>query len=183
MSSTRKTIRQNIAAVLMGNTAALANVFASRTRKISAASLPAILVYTKQETAEIFNVSPRELKRVLTVGIEIVARTDDGLDDELDDIAAQVERIMSENQTLGDVASEIQYTGADIALTADGDNQHGGCTLAYDVTYYTLDVSEGVAGDGVPAANVLHPFETANIEYKVPPSADVSATDSVSLPQ
>lgn len=185
MSSARKAIRHAIAAVLLNNTAAGAHVYASRTRKIPASSLPAILIYTREESAEIYNASPRELKRVLSVGIEIAARADDDLDDALDDIAQQVERIMSENQTLSDTASDVLLTRTDIALTSEGDNQHGSAILAYDVTYYTLDVSEGVEGPGVPQENVLTPFARGGTEWRPNgATADSPETkDLINLPQ
>ncbi|WVR18334.1 hypothetical protein y223_00054 [Bordetella phage PY223] len=181
MSATRKAIRNAIAAVLMNNTNAGGSVFASRTRKIPASALPAILVYTRQETAEVFNESPRELERTLTVAIEVVARADDDLDDVLDDIGAQIERIISENQTPGG-ASDILYTGAEITLTDEGNNQHGGCVMTYDATYYTLDVSEGVEGPGVPDANVLRPFETAGVEWR-PNGATADSPEAKDLTQ
>jgi hypothetical protein len=189
--SARKDIRQKIGEVLRGNTTAGANVFVSRTRKISAASLPAILVYTRQEAAEEFNTAPRELKRTLSVGIEIVARADDDLDDTLDDLAEEVERILSENQLLADDdgsnerCSDVAYKGAEISLTADGDNQHGACVLSYDVTYHTLDVSEGVEGAGVPSYVVLREMNTAGFAIKAPPFADGQpvASGTIDLPQ
>lgn len=186
MSTTRKNIRHAIGSALLNNIADVgANVFVSRTRKVPESSLPAILVYTRQETAEEFNTSPRELKRTLTVAIEIAARADDELDDKLDYLAQGVERLMSENQTLEDYASDVVYTGSEITLTGEGDNQHGSCVMTYDVTYYTLDVSEGVAGLGVPDGNVLVPFETAGASWKVPPFAaqQPQAEDEISLPQ
>lgn len=183
MTTIRKQIRHAIADVLRGNTLAGENVFASRTRKISEKLLPAILVYTREESFEVFNASPLEWKRTLTVGIEIVARADEDLDDQLDDIAGEVERIMSENQTLDCLASDVAPSRIEIQLTADGDNQHGACILTYDIVYYTFDVSEGEEGPGVPTRNVLHPFQTANVDYKVPPSQDVSATDNIPMPQ
>lgn len=166
MTSKRKSIRHAIAAALTGNTSAGANVFASRTRSIPASKLPAILVYTSSETAEVFNQSPRELRRTLSVGIEIAARADDDLDDALDDIAEQVERVMSEHQTLSGTASDVLLTGTEITLTKDGDNQHGAAILTYEVTYYTVDVSEGIEGPGVPDENVLRPFERAGAEWR-----------------
>lgn len=185
MSIIRKAIRYAIANVLKDNTDAGANVFASRTRKIPASALPAILVYTREEASELFNESPRELRRVLSVGIEIAARADDALDDVLDDIAQQVEDILSENQTLGDVASDVLLTRTEIQLTSDGDNQHGACILAYDVTYYTMDVSDGVDGPGVPPENVLRVFERAGVEWRPNgATADSPVTkDLIQLPQ
>lgn len=179
---TRKAIRHAVAAALLGNTDAGQCVYVSRMRPLSAEKLPAIFVYTLNESARVFTESPRELERTLTLGVEIIARADSGLDDLLDDIAAQVERILSENQYPA-CAADIVYTGAEITLGREGDNQHGSCVLTYDVTYYTPDVSDGVSGPGVPPENVLTPFETANVKYKVPPFDRVSAEDQVQLPQ
>ncbi|MGD9664616.1 MAG: hypothetical protein AB7U34_05375 [Novosphingobium sp.] len=165
MTTTRKTIRHAIKDALLNNTSAGAHVYASRTRPIPATSLPAILVYTNNEAVEIFNESPREYRRTLTLGIEIAARADEALDDTLDDIAQEIERILSENQTPGG-ADTLLLTGAEIVLTKDGDNQHGSCVLTYDAIYFTLDVSEGVAGPGVPADNVLTPFERGGVVWR-----------------
>lgn len=165
MTTTRKAIRKAVAAVLLNNTAAGPHVYASRTRPLPAKSLPAILVYSNDEAVEIFNESPREYKRTLTLGIEIAARADDTLDDTLDDIAQQVERILSENQMPGG-ADTLLLNGVAITLSGEGDNQHGSCILTYDAIYFTLDVSEGVAGPGVPAENVLTPFETGGATWR-----------------
>lgn len=184
MTSKRKTIRHAIANVLLNNTSAGAHVYASRTRKLSKESLPAILVYTNNEDVEVFNESPREYRRTLTLGIEIAARADDDLDDTLDDIAQEVERILSENQTPGG-ADTLLLTGATIVLNADGDNQHGGCVLTYDAIYFTLDVSEGVAGPGVPAENVITPFETGGVTWRPNGATEESpqAKDEILLTQ
>lgn len=165
MTTKRKTIRKAVAAVLNGNTSAGANVFASRVRPVSSASLPAILVYANDEEVEVFNASPREYKRTLTLGIEIAARADDGLDDALDDIAQQVERIISENQTAGG-ASDYYLSGVHIELTGEGNSQHGSCILTYDVEYYTYDVSLGVAGPGVPDENILEDFKRGGTTWR-----------------
>lgn len=178
-ASKRKIIRSNIAKALLNNTSAYDRVYESRTRKVPVEALPAILIYTREETSEIFSVSPRELKRVLSVAIEIAARADENLDDQLDDIAQEVEQILSEHQTLSDEVQDIVLSRTEIMYTAEGDSQHGSCVLTYEVTYYTEDVSRGVAGRGVPPENVLTPFETAHISYVVPPAETVSAVDEV----
>lgn len=191
MTTTRKTIRQKVATALTGNTAAGANVFASRTRPVRGDQLPAILVYSREESVEVFRESPRELRRELSLGIEIAATADDDLDDALDDLAQQVERIMSEQQTFrdpvtgDDTISDATLERVEIQLVGEGQNQHGSCVLTYNVVYYTDDVSLGVEGAGVPAANVLVPFETAHVQYKVAGSTATSpaTADTISLPQ
>lgn len=184
MTTKRKTIRHAIADVLKNNTDAGEHVYASRTRPIPASALPAILVYSNDEAIELHNEAPREYRRTLTLGIEIVARADDDLDDTLDDIAEQVERIISENQTPGG-ADTLLLNGVAITLTKDGDNQHGSCILTYDTIYYTLDVSEGVAGPGVPADNVLAPFETGGVTWRPNGATEDSpqAKDEITLEQ
>ncbi len=183
--TTRKIIRQAIVDALFGNIAAVGqHVYASRVRPLPEESLPAILVYTTGETATVFNAAPRELERVLSVAIHVVARADDALDDLLDSIAEEVEFLMSENQEAGD-ASDIVYTGCEINMPQDGDNQHGFLILNYDVTYYTLDVSEGEEAPGVPQRNVLKPFQTAGATWQVPPFSDKQpeTKDEINLPQ
>lgn len=182
MSATRKAIRHAIAAVLKDNTDAGANVFASRVRPYWSTELPFIAVYTRDEDAQEFNASPRELRRVVSVAIEIGAVVDDTLDDVLDDIADQVERIMSENQTLEEVASDVLLTRTDIAVTGEGKSQAGGCVLTYQVTYYTMDVSEGVEGPGVPDANVLQPFKRAGTQW-LPNEATPESPETKDLTQ
>lgn len=182
MSSHRKKIRYAVVNALLGNIEEVGDkVFASRIRPISEQKLPAISVYTLSETSQEFDIYTD--RRTLTVAIHIQAREDEELDDVLDDIAFKVERIMSENQWLGELCSSYGYTGCEIKLSGDGDNQHGGAVLTYDAVYDTEDVSEGVAGPGVPAGNVITPFEVADTKWKVPPSQDASAEDNVSLPQ
>ncbi|MFT4118691.1 phage tail terminator protein [Bradyrhizobium sp.] len=182
MSSHRKKIRHAVVEALSGNISEVgSNVFASRVRPISEPKLPAISVYTLSETSQQFDIYTD--RRTLTVAIHIQAREDDELDDVLDDIAFAVERIMSENQWLGALCSSFDYTGCEIKLTGEGDNQHGGAVMTYDAIYDTEDVSEGLPGPGVPDGNVITPFEIGDTKYKVPPSVEVSAEDQISLPQ
>lgn len=183
MTTTRKDIRQKVAAALLAaNTGAGVNVFASRATPISAEQLPAILVYTREETVEVFNEAPRELRRLLSLGIEIAAAANEALDDTLDDLAQEVEAVMSEQQTFrdpltgDDTISDAVLERAEITLVGEGDRQHGSCVLTYRVTYFTEDVAD---------ASGLDAFETAHIEHKIAGSTATSPgiADTISLPQ
>jgi len=182
MGAKRKRIRHAVVAALLGNTDAGANVFASRVLPVDPKTeVPLILIYTQSESAELFNESPRELKRTLSIRIEIVARADDGVDDFVDDVSEQVEWIMSEHQTLSGSASDVLYTGTEIEFSREGDSIYCGCTLSYDVTYFTADVSRGVEAPGVPEENVLQDFERANVRWSPNQSMEVSTEDRVEL--
>ncbi len=189
MTSHRKLIRQRIAAVLMNNTGAGKHVYASRALPLwwdeEGDQVPAILVYTREESAEIWQVAPREMKRSLRVAVEIAAKANEGLDDTLDDIAHQVERIMSENQTLGGACGDILLDRTEITIVGDGEKVHGACLIEFIVTYYTDDVSYGVAGPGVPPENIVTPFERGNTTWLPEGATEDSpeTKDAVSLPQ
>ncbi len=177
MSTKRKQIRQYLAQVLKGKTAAGDNVFDSRARKLFESEMPAILVYTSDEKISVFNASPRELQRVLSVKIEVAAQGGDELDDTLDDIAEQIESVMREEQTLNDYASDVVLTQAQTEISAEGEQSSGGCVLTYDVTYYTDDVSTGA----VDNRNFLHDFERAHVDMKPTPSTDDSPIASSTI--
>lgn len=181
MSATRKAIRAAFKTALVGNTAAGENVYVSRAVPIWESELPAILIYSREETATIFNESPRELERKLTIAVEIAAKADENLDDTLDDIAEQVSQEMRRgeplNQTLVGLVHDVVYTGAELILTADGDKQqHGACVMTYEVTYYTQEVAPD---------SELDAFETGGAEIKPVPSTPTTPAIelSVELPQ
>ncbi len=181
MTTQRKLIRAKVKEIMTGNTSVGANVFASRTRQLwPAEELPAIMIYTLAEEVSFFDASPQRLKRDLTLAIQIVARADDELDDTLDDIAQQVESIMSENQYLGDLCGDLLLTSVEMHLSPEGDSQHGSCILAYTVTYYTIDAA---TGDDPRFGNLLVPLDTADVQWKAPPFDRVSAEDTLSLPR
>lgn len=180
MSTQRKLIRKKVAELLAGATNAGASVFASRARAVFANELPAILVYSREETVTIYNASPRELQHVLTLVIEIAATADEELDDLLDDIAQQVIDRLNEYQTLDGTASDRVLTGSQLQIVGEGENQHGACALTYEVTYYTFDVATGLV-----EPNLITPFETATVTHR-PNGADENSppvSDTISLPQ
>lgn len=137
-----------------------ANVFKSRVRAIWAEELPCICVYVRSDDASIFNESPIEYRRDAEIVVEISARLDDDLDDTLDTIAAQVERVLILNETLkpdgwpNDYWPEIRLGNTSITLNGqDGDNQHGAAIITFGCRYFQdapediTDTADGLAAD------------------------------------
>lgn len=182
MTSERKAIRHAVKAALMNSTDAADKVFASRARKLFENDISAlgfaILIYADDENISIFNESPREYRRVLSLKIEVAAQGGDDLDDKLDDFSKVIEALMSkaENQTLGGLVGDVVLTRAQTNIVEEGDKASGGCLMTYEATYYTLDVAE---------CSGLDAFETAGIDYKVVPSVGEppAAGDLISLEQ
>lgn len=172
MSAQRKAIRQSLAAILKNAaTAAGDRVFSSRSTPIFESELPAILVYTRSESVELFAESPREYKRTVTVVIEAVAETTgENLDDQLDDVGQEIEAALAVDHTAGDTVSELTLSGSDLLVDRDGEKYQGAVKLEYQAIYYTCaDEDSGDLGN----------LGTSNIDYDLGPDPNgaIDATD------
>ncbi len=141
MSHQRTTIRNALLAILKGTTptwatAASDNVYTNRVHNLNNTKLPAILINDGSETA-----SPRDLRsalyiRKLTMKIEIKVEATSGYDEDLDDIAKQIEDLISSDRTLSGTASTCQYIGMEPSFDA-GEKVIGILTLTYEIQYIT----------------------------------------------
>ena len=155
----RRLIRDAFVAVLTGLPTTGANVFKSRVRALwETEELPALLVYTQDDRAEIFNEAPRRYERTASVAVEIVARANDDLDDVLDGIADEVEAALFDNPYLlvsdgqgGTVArsADTVLTTTEIKILKEGDTEIGAARLTFDATYYQ-DAPADVSTTGNP---------------------------------
>ena len=92
--STRREIRDKIIEILkLGQTVAGQSVFSNRARPFNPRELPSITVYTDTETSELANPPHSSLKRTLNLKIEAAIIEDLHLDNELDELAEQIERL------------------------------------------------------------------------------------------
>jgi hypothetical protein len=117
-----------------------ARVYASRVKPLFDQFLPAILLYTQEETIEENQYDGdgfAPLKRRLSVEIEAVAKGTETVDDELDEFAFQIERALE--------GWDIPFRGADIlrlqktesSIVMDGTKYYAVTRLSYTVTYRT----------------------------------------------
>ncbi len=92
--SVRREIRDKIIELLkLGQTAAGQSVFSNRARPFNPRELPSITVYTESETSELANPPHSSLKRTLNLKIEAAIIEKTHLDDELDAVADEIERL------------------------------------------------------------------------------------------
>ena len=172
----RQHIRAAVLARLLNQTDARERVVASRLIAWRAKDLPAIAIYTRSETSEEGQASPRELKRRCTVSIEAAAKAVDGIDDTLDRLARQIERALDRegDETFGlEFVSDFLLIGGESDLSGEGENLLGVMRLDYLCTYYT----------GVPRAEdqTLGPFVGADIVYPIGGQAEEdAAADTIS---
>lgn len=142
-TSQRKQIRAAIRERLLGNTKADQKVFANRFTSLWDVELPLIAIYTMDEPSSIYAEAPREIERKLRVAIEIVGedREDQAIDDQLDDIAQQVEDILSLDHTLCDLCRDVVLTNTEFMADPNADKLVASLRLTFEVTYYTLEVA------------------------------------------
>ena len=137
MSHLRLQIRKHVTTLLRENLPS-AQVFSSRLRALNNENLPAILVYTRTESAEKFAEAPRELDRNLELLVEIKV---DGLydsDDIADQFASQVEDLIHQDDSFGALVNDVLLSNTDIEFFNEGAQPFCVARLTFDVQYFTF---------------------------------------------
>jgi len=182
MSHGRKIIRHAIRDLLIGKTAAGTRVYTNRRTALWDNALPAIVIFTSSQDDELFNVSPRDLKRSVQIGIELVTAAEGviPLDDVMDDLSEQVERILFNNPMLrrhiddadGAVAEPLLPLRTETDTNYEGIKPIGGMRLNWEAIYYQN------AGEYETCA--LADFHKTEIDWDLAPQDfDLDATDLV----
>lgn len=174
-NSQRKIIRAKIIEVLTGIEGIAsngANVYANRSRKVYPEEMPALIVYTRDEQAEIEIEAPRSYKRRLRVAVEIITDTKDDAkapDDLVDDIAAEIERRLFRDETLTGLVSDVRLSDTEMETNSDGETMHAAARVTFEIHYWTeapeeqvgLDDFESVHSEMLPAGAIDDDTEPA----------------------
>lgn len=139
MAHPRELIRKQAVARLLNKTSAGASVYASRIEPFISNDwedqLPAIVVYTQDESGEIWTAAPREYRRSVELVVEIHASGDSTLDDTLDTVARQVEIELLKDDTLGGTVEDLRYARTRMVLRDEGQTLLGGCRISFEADY------------------------------------------------
>lgn len=133
-------------------------VYASRSREVTPADLPLIIVNTLEESVEPINVSGWEggYRRTLTVAIEGLAEALEHVEDELDAIAVGVEGGLDGLVITNAEQSMLRLKSTEMDVDREGDIPIGAVRLTYECIYTTqhLGVDLGLWDrDGACIAN------------------------------
>ncbi len=133
MAHARKQIRDQLMTTLTGLTTTGSNVFNSRVYDHDA--LPCISVYTLSE--ELGDESQNKQFRMLNVMVEVRAKAADNLEDQLDQIGAEIEDAIFANgdTTLSNTCKEFDYDGLDIELSGEAEQPFGLMTMRFMAMY------------------------------------------------
>ena len=169
----RKLIRQEIVDLLTAGVALVSGrVYKSRVRPVWPEELPCIVVYSRNETAEIRTAAPREYSRLARIDVEIMARMDDDLDDALDDICEQVESVLFANESILNSTANLTITDTDISLTNEGDNQHGSAIITVEALYYQ-DAPADLSGDFDDLATIGVRYDQDGVQPELDEAKDL----------
>jgi len=157
----RQKIRQAVVDALRNKTSAEDRVAETRILPWRRHQLPGIAVYTLSETVDEASAqtAPRELERTVQLAIEAAVRYSDDVDDALDSLAEEIERVIHADDTLGGNASDCVLSATEVDIVGDADQMIGAIRLTYNVKYYTY----------APAAEdvELDAFRKAHIRYNL----------------
>lgn len=184
MSHQRTLIRQKVIELLMREkspgeypTIAESRVMSTRVTPFWESELPAINVYNGTDRVEVYNQAPRQLRHEFSLMVECVADAQtDGLDDTLDALAREVERVISINDRLEGECADILLNNTETTIRENGDRFIGAARLEFRVEYYTN------WPDAVDL--VLDNFETTDVQYDLNNQATADrAKDIIEVPQ
>jgi hypothetical protein len=138
MKHARTQIRDMVAAVLMSHTSAGDHVYEARVYALDDMKLPALLVYTKQDTVVSRSISlPRTQQRELVVTVEAYVKSRGNIDDVTDALALEVEQRIAADPTLGGLVKDITLTSTDMQFSDDGERPVAVAVLTF-TTLYTV---------------------------------------------
>lgn len=142
----RKQLRDAVTALLKGLPTAGQNVFPGRTRQTNDAMLPAILVYTRDETGvrEAQGLNRHRCDLVVRCRVAESAKEPD---DTLDAMALEVDRLLAgdSNEVLGNLIVDIVYVSTAMHASPMGDRRDGEADITYAVEYFAKPGDAGTA--------------------------------------
>lgn len=136
MKHARQTIREAAATALSGITTA--TIYTSRVYPMI--SLPVISIFANQETSESENEligSPQRYSRRLILQVEVACEAVSGVDDDVDDFAAQIEAAMASDLTLGGSCTDSTLRSTAIDLDGNSETPIALARIQYEVWYRT----------------------------------------------
>lgn len=137
MSHARTQIRNAVTALLLNNTSAGDKVYESRIYPLDDPKLPAILVYTKQESVnDQMSVSkPRTQHRELQLVIEVYVKANSNIDETADGLALEIEQIIGAAPSIGGLVKDTILNTTEIQYSDEGEKPIAVIILTFAVLY------------------------------------------------
>lgn len=139
MSHVRQQIRDRVATLVTGLPTTGSSVYKMRRYALDDAKLPAICVYTTDESSSLITIGSRTLRRVINVVVDIIIKgSSTAVSDSLDTICVSAEEAMAADFTLNGLAKSSVLTSSEIDVNVEGEKSIASARLVYAVEYVTL---------------------------------------------
>lgn len=138
----RQQIREAAATTLTGLATTGSRVYQSRVYPLSDTELPALVITSNEEQAEVSAIGfPALLNRQLNLQVRALAKANANLDDTLDSMIKEVETVLNASvaaNTFGGLAKQTYLSGIFIEMNAEAEKPIGQAVMSFTVQYKTL---------------------------------------------
>ena len=142
----RQQIRERVGTVLTGLTTTGSNVFETRVYPLENTNLPALVIYTKDETSEPLVISTdRVMSRELQLIVEVYVKQTSNFDDEVDKICKEVEIAISADTTINGLAKDCFLQSTSIEYNTEGEKPLTFASLTFLTNYYVNETRPDIA--------------------------------------
>ena len=142
----RQQIREYFGTTLTGLTTTGSNVYESRVYTLQDNTLPALVIFTKEETSEPIVIgTDRVMSRELSVVVEAYCKATSNFDDTIDTISKEVEEAIAADRTLGGLAKDTYLESTEIEFNAEGEKPLGYVSMTFLTNYYVQETNPDVA--------------------------------------
>lgn len=141
----RQTIRQAIVTRLTGLTTTGSNVFTSRVYALPQVALPALCIYTKDESSEYISMTrPRKIERNLNLTVEIYVAANQNTDNTIDKICDEIESEIYNDVTIAGNAKDVIVSTVDVDFDGDGEVPVARATMNLTIIYLNEEGNQSV---------------------------------------
>lgn len=138
MSHVRTQIRDRIATLVTGLPTTGSSVYKMRRYALDDSKLPALCVYTTDESSGLITVGTRTLRRVINAVVEVYAKGASAtIHDTVDGICVSVEEAIAADFGLNGLAKSCVLTSTETDVNVEGENGIASARLVYSVEYVT----------------------------------------------
>lgn len=138
MAHVRQQIRDRVATLVTGLPVTGANVYKMRRFALDDSKIPAICVYTMDESSSLITVGSRTLGRTVNVAADIIIKGSSAtISDTLDDICVSVEEAIAADFHLNGLAKSCILNDTNITINVEGERSVASARLVYTVEYVT----------------------------------------------
>mgnify|MGYP001464803615 FL=1 len=142
----RQQIRERAGTVLNNLTTTGTNVFETRIYPLENTNLPALVIYTKNETSEPLVISTdRLMSRELELIVEVYVKQTSNFDDEVDKICKEIEIAISADTTLNGLAKDCFLQSTSIEYNTEGEQPLSYAVLTFLTNYYVNETRPDIA--------------------------------------